>query len=195
MRLPRLTSDQYSPRQKELADRIGGKRGNVGGPFACWLYSPELCDRVEALASYVRFENSLSEKLREFCLLICARYWGAEDSWNAHVAKAIAAGLSADVILALAQCRAPKFEAEDEKVFYQLCKELLEMQFVSDATFTAAQKIFGNRGLVDIVGCLGTFTMMSFCLNAFQVDPDPAKRPPFADILNHERIGPRMPLG
>ncbi len=195
MRLPRLTAEQYSPRQKELADRIGGKRGKVAGPFACWLHSPELCDRIESLASYVRFDSAISEKLREFCLLIAARYWGAQDSWNAHRDKALAAGLAPEVIRALAECRAPDFTAEDERVFYQFCKELLETQFVSDVSFAAAEKLFGVRGVVDIVGCLGTFTMMSFCLNAFQVDLDPAKKPPFADIVNYRRIAPRMRLG
>lgn len=167
----------------------------MGGPFACWLHSPELCDRVESLATYVRFDSSISEELREFCLLIAARYWGAQDSWNAHLDKALAAGLPPEVIQALAEKRAPEFKAEDKKVFYQFCKELLETQFVSDATFAAAQKLFGNKGVVDIVGCLGTFTLMSFCLNAFQVDLDPTKEPPFADIRNYSRVGQRKPLG
>jgi 4-carboxymuconolactone decarboxylase len=195
LRLPKLSPEHYSPRQKELAERIGGKRGKVGGPFACWLHSPELCDRVESLASYVRFDSALSEKLRELCLLIAARYWGAQDSWIAHTDKAIAAGLQPDAIRALAECRAPEFKADDERILYQFCKELLENQFVSDATFGAARIMFGDPGVVDIVGCLGTFTMMSFCLNAFQVDPDPNKEPPFADIRNFSHVGPRRVLG
>ena len=195
MRLPKLSPEQYSPRQRELADRIAAKRGQVRGPFLCWLYSPELGDRVESLGTYVRFDCSLSERLREFGLLIAARYWDAQDSWQAHEDKALGAGLPRAVIQAVAEKRAPVFEAEDEKVFYQFCKELLETHFITDDTFAAAQRLFGNNGVVDIVGCLGTFTMMSFCLNAFQVDLDPAKKPPFADIRNFGRIGQRKALG
>jgi 4-carboxymuconolactone decarboxylase len=194
MRLPKLSSEQYSPRQKEIADRISGKRGKVGGPFACWLYAPELCDRVESLATYARFGNSLSEKLREFTLLIASRYWGAQDSWLAHVDKAIAAGLPPSVIKAVAENRAPEFQATDEKALYEFCKEILEVHFVSDQSYAAAQKAFGNNGVVDIIGCLGVFSMMSMCVNAFQVDLDPTKEPPFADIRNHEPIVPRKPL-
>ena len=70
MRLPKLTEDEFSPRQKEMSDRISGKRGGTRGPFLCWLHSPELCDKVEALGAFVRFESSLDLRLRELILLI-----------------------------------------------------------------------------------------------------------------------------
>jgi 4-carboxymuconolactone decarboxylase len=195
MRLPRLTPEQYSSVQRELAERIGGKRGKVAGPFTCWLHSPGLCDRIESLATYVRFESALSEKLRELCLLITARYWGAQDSWNAHTDKAKAAGLPVEVISAVADNRPPPFISKDEAALYDFSKELLETGFVSDATFSVAVGVFGTQGVVDLVGCLGTFTMMAMCLNAFQVDLDPAKAPPFADLSGYTRLTPRKPLG
>ncbi len=190
MRLPTLSVDQFSARQKALYERIAGKRGAVRGPFQVWLHSPELCDRVEALGAYVRFDCSLSEKLREFSILITARHFDAQHSWNAHLEKAIAAGLPREVAQAVAEHGEPKFQAEDEKVFYEFCRELLETHFVSDATFAAALKIFGNQGVVDIIGCLGNFSMLAFCLNAFQVDLDPSKAPPFPDV---QRYGKGLP--
>jgi 4-carboxymuconolactone decarboxylase len=188
MRLPVLSIDQLSARQKALYERIAGKRGAVRGPFQVWLHSAELCDRVEALGAYVRFDCSLSEKLREFSILITARFWDAQHSWNAHVDKAIAAGLPREVTQAIAQRREPKFQAEDERVFYEFCMEVLEKHFVSDATFAAALGIFGDQGVVDIIGCLGNFSMLAFCLNAFQVDLDPGKTPPFADVQGYRKV-------
>src|SRR5216683_1905915 len=126
MRLAKLTEDHLTPRQKELAARIAGKRGQVRGPFLVWLHSPELCDRVESLGAYVRFDCSLSEKLREFSILIAARFWDAQHSWNAHVDKAIAAGMNAEALQAIAERREPTFPARDEQVFYQFCMEVLE---------------------------------------------------------------------
>ncbi len=188
MRLPILSADQLSPRQKTLYERIVGKRGAVRGPFQVWLHSPELCDRVEALGAYVRFDCSLSEKLREFSILITARFWDAQHSWNAHVDKAIAAGLPREVAQAVAERRNPDFQAEDERVFYQFCMETLGEHFVSDSTFAAALRIFGNQGVVDIIGCLGNFSMLAMCLNAFQVDLDPTKAPPFADVRGYRKV-------
>ncbi len=195
MRLPKLSTEQLSPRQQELAARIAGKRGQVRGPYLCWLHSPELCDRVESLGAYVRFDCSLPEKLREFSILITARYWDAQHSWNAHLDKAIAAGLPPEVPKAIAEGRKPEFRADDERVFFEFSMQLLEDHFVSDETFAEALQLFGNQGVVDIIGCLGNFSMLSFCLNAFQVDLDPTKEPPFADIRGYGRVGTRKNLG
>jgi 4-carboxymuconolactone decarboxylase len=195
MRLPKLSPEQYSPLQRQLAERISGQRGQVRGPFLCWLHSEELCDRVESLASYIRFKCSIPERLVEFTILIAARFWDAQDSWNAHAGKAVAAGLPSEVVHALAVGQAPEFKVDDERVVYEFCKELLENHFVTDPTFAAAQQLFGDRGLVDLVGCLGNFSMMAFCLNAFQVDLDPRQPPPFAELRGYERISPRKPLG
>jgi 4-carboxymuconolactone decarboxylase len=195
MRLPKLSPEGYSPLQRQLAERIAGQRGQVRGPFLCLLHSAELCDRVESLASYIRFKCSMSEKLVELTILMAARFWDAQDSWNAHAGKAVAAGLPAEVVSALGAKQAPEFKAEDERVVYEFCKEILENHFVSDPTFAAAQKLFGDKGLVDLVGCLGNFSMMAFYLNAFQVDLDPRQPPPFADIRGYERVSARKPLG
>src|SRR5260370_38165613 len=126
MRLPIPQFEQLTPRQRELHARIAGKRGQVRGPFLVWLQSPELCDRVEALGAFVRFDCSLSEKLREFSILITARFWDAQHSWNAHVDKAIAAGISAEALRAIADHRTPEFTQPDEQIFYHFSMEAME---------------------------------------------------------------------
>jgi 4-carboxymuconolactone decarboxylase len=182
MRLQTLKLEELTPRQRELHARIAGKRGQVRGPFLVWLHSPELCDRVESLGAYVRFDCSLSEKLREFSILITARFWDAQHSWNAHVDKAVAAGMSPEALRAIAEHRTPEFNNRDERIFYAFCMEVLEQHFVSDATFAAALAEFGSQGMVDIIGCLGNFSMLAMCLNTFQVDLDPGRPPPYPDI-------------
>lgn len=188
MRLPVPKFEELTPRQRELHARIAGKRGQVRGPFLVWLQSPELCDRVEALGAYVRFDCSLSEKLREFSILITARFWDAQHSWNAHVDKAVAAGISTDALRAIAEHRTPEFTTRDEQIFYTFSMEVLENHFVSDETFAAALDEFGPRGVVDIIGCLGNFSMLAMCLNTFQVDLDPNRAPPYPDIRGFARV-------
>jgi 4-carboxymuconolactone decarboxylase len=41
---------------------------------------------------------------------------------------------------------------------------------VSDETFAAALKEFGEVGLVEVIGSLGNYSMFAMLLNAFQVD-------------------------
>jgi 4-carboxymuconolactone decarboxylase len=186
MRLEKLTPEDMSPRQRELSDRITARRGQTRGPFLVWLHSPGLCDRVEALGAYVRFETALPLKLRELGLLIAARFWDAQYSWNAHVDKAVEAGISRSALDAIAEHREPNFEQDDEATFYRFCMEVLADHFVSDETFARAHALFGSEGLVDTIGVLGNFSMLAMCLNTFQVDLQADRPPPFPDIRGYE---------
>ena len=85
MRLPKLTDAEMNDRQREVSAKIAGRRGQTRGPFLVWLHSPELCERVEALGAYARFESTLELRLRELILLIAARHFDAQYSWNAHI--------------------------------------------------------------------------------------------------------------
>lgn len=193
MRLPGIDPKDYSAKQRELADRIASKRGGVRGPFLCWLHSPELCERVEALGAFVRFDCSLPEKLRELSILICSRHFDAQHSWNAHKDKAIAAGIAEAPIQAIAEKRAPRFPNRDEQVFWEFCNQILTEHFVDDVTYAEAEKLFGTTGLVDAIGCLGNFSMLAFCLNTFKVDLNNSIPPPFDDIRDYARVAAKAP--
>ena len=173
-------------RQRELSARIAGKRGQTRGPFLVWLHSPELCDRVEALGAYVRFDSSLALRLRELILLIAARHFDAEYSWNAHVLKATEAGVDAAALQRLAAHQDPAFGPRDEQVIHAFCTEVLEDHFVSDETFAEAHELFGSAGVVDIIGSLGNFSMLAMCLNTFEVALPPDSTAPFADLTGRK---------
>jgi 4-carboxymuconolactone decarboxylase len=188
MRLPQLKPEDMSERQREMADRIACRRGAVRGPFQVWLNSPEACDRVEALGAFLRFDSSLPVRLRELSLLLAARNWDAQYSWNAHVDKAVEAGIPRSAVDAIARREEPRFDQVDDTVFYRFCQELLHDHFVTDDTFSQALEIFGPEGLVDTVASLGNFTMLGMCLNAFQVDLQADREPPYPDVRGYARI-------
>jgi 4-carboxymuconolactone decarboxylase len=188
MRLAVISPEEMSPRQREVAERIAGRRGAVRGPFRVWLRSPELCDRVESLGAFLRFDSSLPLRLRELSLLIAARHFDAQYSWNAHYEKAIAEGVPAEAVQAIAEKREPSFDRAEDAAFYEFCVELLRNHFVSAATYKKAQGFFGDQGLVDAVGSLGNFSMLAMCLNAFEVDLQADREPPFPDIRGYARI-------
>ena len=191
MRLPALTA--MSPRQQEISDRITSRRGGTRGPFLVWLRSPELCEKVEALGAYCRFESSLDLRLRELSLLIAARHWDAQYSWNAHVGKAADAGVSRESLQALAEHKDPGFTRRDEQAVYQLSTEILGEHFVSDDTFTLALDELGEQGVVDLIGSLGNFSMLAMLLNTFQVNLQ-AVDPPFPDVRGFARVPDGPPL-
>lgn len=188
MRLSPLNTTTFTPEQRELSDRITSRRGATRGPFLVWLRSPEMCDRVEALASYARFDSRLPAHLRELSLLMAARHFDAQYSWNAHVGKAESLGVPAEALKAIAQKREPQFPDRRDATFYRFSNELLRDHLVSDETFAEALAEFGEATLVDIVGSLGYFTTLAMCLNAFQMDLQDVE-PPFPDVHGYAKVG------
>lgn len=189
MRLPALT--ELTPRQQEVSDAIAAKRGATRGPFLIWLRSPELAEKVDALGAYCRFDSHLSERLRELSLLIAARHFDAPYSWNAHHKKAIEAGVTQESVKELANNEVPHFAHADEQLLYRLATQILREHFVDAETFDAALAAWGEAGLVDIIGCLGNFSMLAMLLNTFQVDLKPGDPEPFPDVRGFAKVTPR----
>ena len=186
MRLPALT--ELTPRQQEISDQIAAKRGATRGPFLIWLRSPELAEKVDALGAYCRFDSSINERLRELSLLIAARHFDAQYSWNAHHKKAVEAGVSLESIKELASNEVPHFAHPDEQLLYTLATQILRDHFVDQTTFDAALAEWGEAGLVDIIGCLGNFSMLAMLLNTFQVDLKPGDQPPFPEVRDFATV-------
>ena len=157
-------------------DLASGPRGGVRGPFNALLRSPELADRVQKLGEYLRFSNSLPARLNEFAVLITARHWTSQYEWHSHHAHAMKGGLKPEVAADLAQGRRPQNMRDDEVIVYDFCKELHEQKSVSDATFAAALARFGERGVMDLIGVSGYYTLVSMVLNVDR-QPLPAGTP------------------
>jgi 4-carboxymuconolactone decarboxylase len=176
-----------TPEQVALAERITMRRGGVPGPFQVLLRSPRFGDVAEALGTYCTAESALPVRARELALLVAARRFDAQHSWTAHEGKAIACGIDAAAVGRLAGGEPPEFPDYDDDLLYRFANAVLVDHFVDDRTFTAALERWGERGLVDLIGCLGNFIMLAMLLNAFQVDLPPGTVPPFPDIADFRR--------
>ncbi len=182
-RFKALAESEMSEAQLKTYRAIaGGPRGGVRGPFNALLRSPELTDRVQKLGEYLRFNSALPARLSEFAILITARYWTAQYEWHAHHAHAMKAGLNSQVAADLAQGRRPANMKDDEALVYDFCKELHERKSVSDAAFKAAVDKLGERGVVDLIGVSGYYTLVSMVLNVAR-QPLPAGTQPPLPVL------------
>jgi 4-carboxymuconolactone decarboxylase len=161
-----LAPEEMSEAQRKVYQEIaGGPRGGVRGPFNALLRSPELADRAQKMGEYIRFNTSLPPRLSELAILVTARYWSSQYEWHAHYPFALKGGLPAKVAAELAQGRKPTGMNDDEAVVYDFCTELHERKAVSDATYKRALERFGERGIVDLVGVSGYYTLVSMVLN------------------------------
>jgi 4-carboxymuconolactone decarboxylase len=183
-RFPILQSDQMNPEQKKLLEALlAGPRGGGNasseaaqkmlrrGPFNAWIRSPDLGNRLQNVGEYIRYNTSLPLRLNEFAILITAREWTSQYEWYAHYPLAMKAGLEAKVADELALGRRPSAMSDDEAAVYEFCIQLHRTRKVDDATFNRALALFGERGVVDLIGVSGYYTAVSMTLNVAQVMP------------------------
>ena len=182
--MPRLqppTLEQMTPEQRAVHDDIvSGPRGKLQGPLAVWLTSPELADKAQRLGRFCRFETSLPPQLSELAILVTGRFWGAEFEWWAHKRIGLEAGLDPQLVEAVRQRRVPEFAGDDQRIVYDVATQLHRDHRISDRTYSEAVELLGETGVVDLVGILGYYTLISMTLNAFQV-PLPAGAEPELD--------------
>jgi 4-carboxymuconolactone decarboxylase len=164
-RMPPIPAEKMSEAQKKAVAEYMAARGPLTGPWIALLRSPEIVNRARALSDYLRFNSSLPPRLSEFVILITARQWAQPYEWNAHHTLALKGGLNPDIAKAVAEGRRPQQMAEDEEAAYDFCTELHGNHSVSDATYARALSKFGERGIIDMIGLSGYYTMISMVLN------------------------------
>ena len=171
-RLPELKPDELTPEQKRVHDIIAaGPRGQVRGPLAVWLRRPELAARAQALGEYCRFGSSLSKRLSELAILVTARHWAAEFEWYAHRKHALDTGLTEPVIEAIREGRAPDFADAEEQTVYDIAVGMYRDRRLGDEIYARGLAVLGEGRLIDLIGVLGYYALISMTINAFGVMP------------------------
>jgi 4-carboxymuconolactone decarboxylase len=161
-----LTYDEMNEDQQRMTDHIlSGARGTMDGPYNVLLRSPIMGDLAQQFGAHLRFHSSLPQRLNELAILLTARHWNSEFEWYVHHQFALNAGLDADTIQAVARGRRPDDMRKDEKAVFDFCDELFAQKFVSDATFMTAREILGEQGIVDLIGALAYYHLVSMILN------------------------------
>ena len=161
-----LKYDEMTPEQKKMMEHlVSGERRGAGGPFNVLLRSPEMGDLAQEFGAQMRFHSSLPRKLNEMAIIITARHWTAQYEWNAHRTAAAQAGLKEPIIQAIAAGKRPESLDADETVIYNFATELLRTHEVGDATFKAVKDKFGEKGVVDLIGVMGYYQLVSMLLN------------------------------
>ena len=136
---------------------LAGGRGGMNGPFNVTLRSPEVGDAAQKLGALVRFHSTLPKKLNEMAIIMTGRFWNAQYEWSAHKKAALAAGLSPAIVDAIAAGKRPTGMQPDETAIYNFANELLQKREVSDASFAAVVKLYGERVTVDLTGVGGHY--------------------------------------
>jgi 4-carboxymuconolactone decarboxylase len=172
-----LTEEQMNAPQRALVDALrAGPRGKsieIRGPFAAFLHAPAFGDLAQRLGAHCRYKTAVPPRLSEFAILCTARLWRAQYEWFAHEPMALKAGVKPETVKALKAGRVPKNAPKDERAIHDLVQELYKSRRVSDATYKKVRAFLDDSTMVELVGILGYYALISMTLNVFRMLPPP----------------------
>jgi 4-carboxymuconolactone decarboxylase len=157
------------PRRKSLSRSLK----SLPGPFNPWLQIPALGQRAADVGESLRFNSILPGDLREIAILTAGVHWKAEYEFWAHARLAKAEGVDEAVLQALRDGLDPPFATENQRLVHSAATEILETGRISPGARCRVASALGWPATVELVTLLGYYSLVSFTLNAFDVDlPD-----------------------
>jgi 4-carboxymuconolactone decarboxylase len=169
MRLKLLSPGEMNEAQKQTYDEaIAGKRGSAPAPMMAWLNSPEMARHAARLGEMLRFNTIFPPKLSEIAILVTARHFTSHYEWWAHKRLALKGGLDPKIIDDIRDRRTPEFDDPKARMIYDVAKSLHEGHGLSQPLYDEAVEVLSERGVVEIIGLCGYYTMVSMTLNTFE---------------------------
>jgi alkylhydroperoxidase family enzyme len=162
----------------EIVDSIRARRsGQLLNLDRMLLHSPPFAKGWNALLGEVRTGLELSPKLRELAMCVVAVLNGAHYEFHHHAPEFLRAGGTVRQIEAI---RKPDIAGQDRELFssaeracIRLTLEMTRGVKVSDGTFSEVRSAVGSdRLLVELVGVIATYNMVSRFLVALGVEPE-----------------------
>lgn len=182
-RMPLIPEQNMSEAQKKaVAEIVSGPRGALIGPFVPLMRSPDFMNRLQKTGEYLRYNSAFEPRLSEMAILITARLWSQNFEWYAHRPIAEKAGLKISIIEAIAEGRRPTEMAADETAIYDFLDELIRTKTVSETTYQRANATFGERGIIDLVGIHGYYSLLAMVLNVTQSPIPEGAKPGLAPL-------------
>ena len=185
---PRLSipsEESLDPAQTALLNALrSGPRGKsveIRGPFAVYLHAPAYGQLVQELGAYCRYSKLVPARLSEFAILVTAQLWRAQYEWHMHALHAEKAGVSPKTIAELRAGRVPKSASKEERAVYDFIKELYRTKRVSNRNYARVHAVLGDAGIVEFVGILGYYALVSMTLNVFRMPVPPGAPTPFTE--------------
>lgn len=177
-RIPYAAAGPDAP--ADLVDAIRARRGGrLLNLDRMLLQSPAFARGWNVFLGEVRNGLGLSPRLRELAICLVAVLNGADYEFQHHAPEFLASGGSAKQLAALRQLdNGPGdlalFDCAERAVI-KLTQEMTRKVHIADATFADAASALGKpQHVVELVGVIATYNMVSRFLLALHIEPDTA---------------------
>lgn len=161
---------------KALYDSMVEKRKKqgapFGGPYAALMNHPKLCEKVEALGYYLKFQGHLPRDVYQFIVLCVSKETKASFEWNDHVHHALDAGVPQEVIDHI-DSQGTSYENYPNPYQYaaQILSFTLKWKNIPEPVQAQAIKIYGMEGYIEVVVLSGFYQMFSAINQGFDIIP------------------------
>jgi alkylhydroperoxidase family enzyme len=174
-RLPYVTDAEAgdTPLVAAIRARRGGGLINLDRQL---LHSPPLAQGWNALLGAVRTQLTVDARLRELAMCVVAVINGAEYEYIHHAPLFVAAGGTQEQIDAVHRMETetidPALFDELGNATIALTRQMTELVVVDDATFARLREFLSAQEVVELVGVVATYNMVSRFLVALGVEPE-----------------------
>lgn len=165
----------------EPADLVAAIRQRRGGQFLnldrMLLHSPPLAQGWNAYMGQVRQHLSLDGKLRELAMCGVAVLNRAEYEFIQHAPVFVREGGTEAELALLRQLGTPDYNPTQwprdvDRLAAELTLQMTRQIEVDDALMRELQALMGNQALVELVGVIAAYNMVSRFLMALHVHPE-----------------------
>ena len=175
-RVPYVSREEMDPEGQQIYDTIREDRNatEVGRQFRALLNSPKAAGFLTSLGTQLRFNSTMPDNLKELAIIMLARHWNSDLEWTGHSVMAKNAGLSDETIEKVRTYKAGEL-AGDEAVIVKFVFEMLHDKILTDESFDAAQKILGDRGVVELALTVGYYCAINLAQIALKPEMEPGR--------------------
>lgn len=168
-RIPSMNRDQLSTENQAIWDRVMSGRTGGSGPYGILIYAPAMAEHFSAVENYFRHHGMLDTKDKELIILAVARELGARFPWSRHEVRGRQASVRPEAIEALRANQSLDALTEHERLMVEFTRSLLRERRLSDELFSRALAALGPERLVETVGLISHYNMISSVANVFEL--------------------------
>lgn len=176
--------DQLSPKDYLIYEAMVDARKRQGapfdGPYAALMNHPELCEKIEKLGYYLKFQGHLSREIYQFVVLSVAQSTKVNFEWDDHVSHAVSVGVPLEVVQVLKKEGIGSVNFPSPYLYAaSTLKSTLVYENIPSKIQESAIKAYGKYGFIEIVVLSGFYQMFSAINEGFDV----ALRPDMKSIF------------
>ena len=172
-RVPFLRRDDLAELDRPSYDRIEKSRGGVGFIWQALLNTPNICDRILALADELRHGTVIDKRTRELAVLVVGQVTNCAYEFDHHWNAALKAGIPREHLEALSDFETSSHFSDKDRAVMRFAKEMTQAGTVKDATWDALRGHYDTRQAMEIQLTIAWYNMVVRILLPLEIQNEP----------------------